>query len=254
MDLKKIGTFIAECRKEQNLTQSQLAEKLNMSNKSVSKWETGKGMPDTSIMLELCDYLHINVNELLSGEHLKEEEYKSKVNENIMLVVKESEKDKRQKKLLLFGIGLICLGLILYMIIRSIYSNAEFYVKYDERLIKSELTEDTIRIVFNGSSLVGLSTEKINYQDETLIFVNGKMLLQNKINSHYEAWDSMAYLYDGKIPPYSSQIYINIKDDIEDCKDKIKVYYTTISLAEIRKNYKNKLPKILKNSELILEK
>ena len=76
MNQEKIGKFIAECRKEKNLTQVQLAEILNMSYKSISKWETGRGMPDSSIMLELCEALGISVNELLSGEHLIEEQYK----------------------------------------------------------------------------------------------------------------------------------------------------------------------------------
>ncbi len=67
MNQEKIGKFIAECRKEKNLTQLQLAEKLNISNRAVSRWETGKGCPDVSIMMELCDILGINANELLSG-------------------------------------------------------------------------------------------------------------------------------------------------------------------------------------------
>lgn len=70
MNQEKIGKFIAECRKEKNLTQLQLAEKLNISNRAVSKWETGKSCPDVSIMMELCDILGINVNELLSGERI----------------------------------------------------------------------------------------------------------------------------------------------------------------------------------------
>ena len=60
MDLVKIGRFIAECRKQQNLTQLQLAEKLGITDKAISKWERGKAMPDTSIMIELCDILEIN--------------------------------------------------------------------------------------------------------------------------------------------------------------------------------------------------
>ncbi len=68
MNQEKIGKFISQCRKEQKLTQEQLAEKLNITYKAVSKWETGKGMPDSSIMLDLCNILKINVNELLSGE------------------------------------------------------------------------------------------------------------------------------------------------------------------------------------------
>ncbi len=67
MNQIKIGRFIAECRKEKKLTQMQLAEKLNITDRAVSKWETGKGMPDSSVMLELCEILGITVNDLLSG-------------------------------------------------------------------------------------------------------------------------------------------------------------------------------------------
>ena len=70
MNQIKIGRFIAECRKKENLTQMQLAEKLGITDKAVSKWERGVAMPDTSIMLELCAILNINVNELLSGEKI----------------------------------------------------------------------------------------------------------------------------------------------------------------------------------------
>ena len=68
MDQVKIGKFIAACRKKQNLTQMQLAEKLNITDRAISKWENGKSLPDSSIMLELCEILDISVNELLRGE------------------------------------------------------------------------------------------------------------------------------------------------------------------------------------------
>ena len=67
MNQIKIGKFITERRKNVNLTQIQLAEKLNITDRAVSKWETGRAMPDSSIMLELCDVLQITVNDLLSG-------------------------------------------------------------------------------------------------------------------------------------------------------------------------------------------
>ncbi|MEG0189751.1 MAG: helix-turn-helix transcriptional regulator, partial [Lachnospiraceae bacterium] len=75
MNQEKIGKFIATCRKEKKLTQFQLAEKLNITNRAISKWETGKSMPDPSIMLELCELLNITVNELLTGERLNMENY-----------------------------------------------------------------------------------------------------------------------------------------------------------------------------------
>ena len=70
MDQIKIGKFIAECRKKNNLTQMQLAEKLNITDRAISKWENGRAMPDSSLMLDLCSILNISVNELLNGERI----------------------------------------------------------------------------------------------------------------------------------------------------------------------------------------
>lgn len=85
-----IGKFIAEMRKEQNLTQQDLAEKLGISNKTISKWECGNGMPDYAVMESLCRVLNINVNELLSGERLPSQEYGKKVEENMISLIQES--------------------------------------------------------------------------------------------------------------------------------------------------------------------
>ena len=87
MDQIKIGRFIAERRKAVKLTQAQLAEKLNITDRAVSKWETGRAMPDSSIMLELCDILKISVNELLSGEIITMEDYSKKLEDNLIEVV-----------------------------------------------------------------------------------------------------------------------------------------------------------------------
>ena len=81
MDQIKIGKFIAECRKKKNLTQAQLAEILNVTDRAISKWETGKAMPDSNIMLELCYILGINVNELLCGEIIDMEKKDEQLNE-----------------------------------------------------------------------------------------------------------------------------------------------------------------------------
>ena len=91
MDQVKIGRFIAACRKRANLTQMQLAEKLNITDRAVSKWETGKAMPDTAIMLELCDILGISVNELLSGEKIDMENNDQKNEQLLLDMAKEIE-------------------------------------------------------------------------------------------------------------------------------------------------------------------
>ena len=92
MDQIKIGKFIAECRKQKNLTQMQLAEKLGITDKAISKWERGIAMPDTSIMLELCDILGISVNELLTGERITMENNEQKNEQLLLDMAKEVEK------------------------------------------------------------------------------------------------------------------------------------------------------------------
>ena len=96
MDQLKIGKFIAEMRKEQSYTQRQLADILGISDKTISKWETGNGLPEVSLMMPLCNALKINVNELLSGECLTASEYKEKAEENMMNLMKEKEESKRK--------------------------------------------------------------------------------------------------------------------------------------------------------------
>lgn len=91
MDQKRIGAFIAQCRKEKKLTQMQLAELLEITSQAVSKWENGRGMPDVSLLQPLCDVLGISLNELFSGEHISTEEYKGKAEENISKLFKEKQ-------------------------------------------------------------------------------------------------------------------------------------------------------------------
>ena len=95
MDQLKIGKFIAECRKQKNLTQMQLAEKLGITDKAISKWERSIAMPDTSIMLELCDILGISVNELLSGEKISMENNNQKNEQLLLDMAKELEKKSK---------------------------------------------------------------------------------------------------------------------------------------------------------------
>ena len=78
MDLIKTGKFIADCRKKKNITQEQLAEKLNITDRAVSKWERGLSLPDADKMLDLCNILDINVNELLNGEKIAMKDYEKK--------------------------------------------------------------------------------------------------------------------------------------------------------------------------------
>ncbi|MBM6898325.1 helix-turn-helix transcriptional regulator [Gemmiger formicilis] len=99
MDQSKTGKFIAQERRAQNLTQRQLADKLAISDKTVSKWECGKGLPEVSLMLPLCEILQITVNDLLSGEKVAEGDYQKKAEENMMDLIRENAENKERMTL-----------------------------------------------------------------------------------------------------------------------------------------------------------
>lgn len=114
MDTQKIGKFIAECRKKQNLKQKDLANILHVTDKAISRWETGKGMPDSSLLIPLSNALHVSVTELLNGEYLKEEEFISKNEEMLVHTLGLTNKEKKEIKFaIIFTLALILLFLII---------------------------------------------------------------------------------------------------------------------------------------------
>ena len=120
MDQRKIGSFISACRREKGWTQVQLAERLGVTNKSVSKWETGKCLPDASLFGDLCDSLGITVNELFAGERIEAEHAARKAEENLTAAMEEiREKDesaaRRMKAFRTVRVGmlvLLCISLL----------------------------------------------------------------------------------------------------------------------------------------------
>ena len=120
MDLKRVGRFIAECRKSKNLTQEQLAEKLYITDRAVSKWERGLSLPDAGIMIDLCNILDINVNELLIGEMIENKDYKKKTEE---LLVEMARMDEEKNKRLIFDeFVLMIVSVIFYVSIVALAS------------------------------------------------------------------------------------------------------------------------------------
>ncbi|MGN0514051.1 MAG: helix-turn-helix domain-containing protein [Lachnospiraceae bacterium] len=103
MNQMKIGKFIADTRKERNMTQQQLADVLSISNKTVSKWECGKGLPEVSLMLPLCETLQISVNDLLTGARVAEADYQRKAEENMMDLMQENQENKKRMVLSIIG-------------------------------------------------------------------------------------------------------------------------------------------------------
>ena len=107
MDQVKIGRFIAERRKNAGLTQMQLAEKLSITDRAVSKWETGRTMPDSAIMLELCAILSISVNDLLCGEVVLVENYNKELENRLLEMVREKEQSDRHLLVLEWVVGIL---------------------------------------------------------------------------------------------------------------------------------------------------
>lgn len=120
MNQEKIGKFILECRKNKKLTQSELAEKLGVTDKSISNWENGRNMPDLSLFKSLCDILEISINDLISGEIVSKDDYQDKFEENIISTIDYTNK-KISEKNNIIGILLTSFGIILAMTSMTIF-------------------------------------------------------------------------------------------------------------------------------------
>ena len=188
MEQEKIGRFIQECRKEKKLTQNELAEKLNITNKAVSKWETGRGMPDASILLELSKILDVTVNELLSGEKLQVNEYKVKAEENIIAIAKENDKSKKIIKKVIISCMLVVIFVFTILFIKyfklvwdsNINRRLEefspiFYQTIENTEESSDYISieiDNLRFTLKGMFFDGINEEKLSNLDITQDEIN----------------------------------------------------------------------------------
>ena len=121
MDQIKIGKFIADERKRKGYTQKQLSEKLEISDKTISKWERGNGFPEVSLLLPLCNELEITVNELLSGERVSEEDYLKKAEENMVNLVREALESKKKTVLSAMVAGLTIIATVPLFILSGMF-------------------------------------------------------------------------------------------------------------------------------------
>ncbi len=117
MDQIKIGRFIAQCRKDAGLTQMQLAERLGVTDRAVSKWENGRTMPDSSIMLDLCEQLNITVNDLLCGEVVSMENYNKELEKNLIEMTRAKEEADKRLLAVEVVVGVVCIFVMLSLII-----------------------------------------------------------------------------------------------------------------------------------------
>lgn len=151
MNQAKIGKFIAQCRKEKNMTQNELAEKLGVTDKSIGNWENARCMPDLSLFKPLCEELDISINDFISGEKISKENYQEKFEENIINTIDYSNKKINEKNNMI-GIILIVFGVLIAITAMTIFA--------------SESSWGSIYSVFGCIiSLIGVSrfTKKISY-------------------------------------------------------------------------------------------
>ena len=125
MDVMKIGKFIAERRKQQQLTQAQLAEKLGITDRAISKWENGKSMPDSALMLELCGILNVTVNDLLSGEVITMANYNQELEKKLLEMIKQKEDNDKRLLALEWVVGILSLIILFVPIFVAAYAPLE---------------------------------------------------------------------------------------------------------------------------------
>lgn len=129
MEQVKIGKFISQTRKEKNMTQKELAERIGVTDRAISKWENGRGMPELSLIKPLCEVLGVSVNELLSGEKLTKDDYQEKLEENILDTIEYENKKLERKNRIFFALYIILLALILVALVIGgcwLLDNSEF--------------------------------------------------------------------------------------------------------------------------------
>ena len=132
MDQVKIGKFLKELRKEKGLTQEQLAEKLNVSNRSISRYETGNNMPDISLLIEIADIFEVSIPEIINGER-KNEKMNEELKETVLKVAEYSNEEKKRSTrivLIFFVLGII--ALILNIAIKFMELQENFFVGFLE--------------------------------------------------------------------------------------------------------------------------
>ena len=132
MDQRKIGGYIAEKRRALDMTQMQLAEKLGMSNKSVSKWERGVCLPDVSVYEELCSVLNISLNEFLAGEDLKPEEVIVQSEKNILKVSHDGKAKGRRLKTIILILAILLVGMIFWFLNSQGFFRNNYLEPYDK--------------------------------------------------------------------------------------------------------------------------
>lgn len=238
MNQEKIGKFIATSRKKKNLTQEELAEILNVSNRTISRWENGRNMPDISLFKLLCKTLDISVEELINGEvsNNKDKSYEKAIISTIKSNIKIS---KRLKKILILLIISVIVSFSIILYYKNKYPKIDIYniktINSEENKLNRNLTinKNNYKIWFYGIDSIQLSDNRNNYYDLNLALKYKQVNInevKNYLNNQYDNGNmEMFILYDGGTKIYKSKNYeVIICNTLDNNKD---IYFGSLNLS-----------------------
>ena len=216
MNQQKIGKFIKEKRKEKGLTQVELAEKIGVSNRSISKWENGNCLPDYSIINDLCKTLDITINELLSGENIDKDKYQEKLEENIISTISYNNKKRNKRNIKI----LIITFIILYLLYKTLL--IYLYYPYENK----DIEKNTFPYNKNISTIKITNNDKANkeYEEFKLYIPNDFELVTDKLLSSFVTTSCDVY---SKNPKSNDEFDAMITVCNESQTDIINVYNNT---------------------------
>lgn len=255
MDQEKIGKFIKAKRSEKKMTQEDLASELGVNNKTVSRWETGKYMPDLSMFPVISKVLGVSVNDLMNGEIVDKKDYQNTFEENITTVVSEVDASNRRFNKIFYGLIIFVGCVVLYFAIIIFMSNYKFSVKYNDGLLKFNQSSVTRELNYSYvNKNVSDSKYMISYyRDENnekigLIFIKASQTISAMLNQERYYDDCV----NAKECIASRNVYTIPLDDYNVPK-KYKIYYTDYSFKQIVNANDEQLKHIADKSHLVYE-
>ena len=217
MNQEQIGKFIAQLRKEKKMTQIDLASKLGITDRAISKWENGRGMPDLSLLMPLCEILDVSINELLSGARLDTKNYQEKLEENIINAIDYSDKKiKKTKKIFKITLSIILIFIASFIIMYGIDINR---MRNNKPVLFStwgysyappiDIKEKEIELAITNYLIEqGDNESKHNDNEKTFVSMQIYLIEEKEKNKHYNiyAWvlEEKYYLENSKIKQSSS--------------------------------------------------
>lgn len=217
MNQVKIGKFIAATRKEQNMTQLELANKIGVTDRAVSKWENGRGLPELSLIKPLCDVLSLSVNEFFCGEKIPEESFVKQAEENIIETFGYSKKKIRKTRRIFFSVFIVFIALVIVLV--SLFAIDVNRMKHNRPVFFStwgfdyappiNLNEENIDLAISHYVMDHGDREEKHEEDvKTFVAVHTYLLEETVANTQYNVYtwvlQEQHFLDNGQITPYSS--------------------------------------------------